>query len=298
MNLRWVDMLISVSLALVMWFVLSGTGKSVGTFDVRLEYRGLPQNMVITNQLVNSISVRVSGSAGLMRTFNNRNHVYPVDLSSITRGENRINISKDKLPFRGATDITVVDSAQILVVADSVENKVVPLILKLRGDAPMDYTVSADTTVSTVTVRGAASVIKSIKHIDLSVEIPEQLSIGSKQITKVLPFPDGITLKPSEINVTLYTDISRQKVKVTRNIVVDHTSGLKGTVSPQNVKIELEMPNSTAHNAADNDEIIAFVKVKSGSLTNGKVAVQVTLPKLAKLVHIEPDMVEFVPAEK
>ena len=298
MKLRWLDMLISVLLAFTLWFVLSGTGKSVSSFDVRLDYRGLPQDMVITSPLVNSISVRVSGSAGLMRTFNNRNHSYQVDLSNLKIGENIINISNDKLPFRGATDISVVEPAQIIIVTDSIESKSVPLILKLHGDLPTDYTISAETAVSEVVVRGASSLTKTIEDIELSVDIPENLTVGSKQLIKVLPFPEGISLKPSEVNITFYTDIKRQQVSIKRRVIIDHTTGLNGTVEPDEVTLHLDLPASLAQDAENNEEIIAYVKSKSTPNGNGKLQVQATLPKLGKVISIEPDRVTFVPAPR
>lgn len=288
MKRRWIDILISFFFAVTLWFTLSGTGKSVLPFEVRLEYRNLPQELVIKDGLVNTLSVRVSASAGLISSMSGRTYAYTVDLDSLVKGENVIQISKDRLPFPGAADILTIEPAQIRIIADTIETKTVPLVLMLQGALPTDYAVTGESQTTEVQIRGSSSQLKNIDYLPLNIELAPPFALGVDKVTRTLPVPDGISVTPPQVNIALHTDLKRKRVTVSRTVVVPAVDGVTSYARPATVRITTDIPESLAAKASANQEITAFVEIKDQSFGVEPLAVKTTLPDGAQLVKIEP----------
>ncbi len=288
MKRRWIDILISFFFAFTLWFTLSGTGKSVLPFEVRLEYRNLPQELVIKEGLVNTISVRVSASAGLISSMSGRTYAYTVDLGALVKGENVLQISKDRLPFPGAADILTVEPAQLRIIADTIETKTVPLVLMLQGALPTDYAVKGELQTTEVQIRGSSSLLKNIDHLPLNIELVPPFNLGTSKVTRTLPVPDGISVTPPQVNITLLTDLKRKRVSVTRSVVVPTMDGISSFTRPTKVQITAEIPESLAAKASASQEITAFIELKQRALGTESVPVKTTLPDGARLIKIEP----------
>ena len=63
MNIRWKDLGVAFVLAVILWYGVSGSEKLETQVDVRLEYKGAPQGLVIREGLINKVEVRVRASA-------------------------------------------------------------------------------------------------------------------------------------------------------------------------------------------------------------------------------------------
>ena len=79
---RWqtaFSVLLSLVIATGLWYLVVGRDHVETQVELRVEYRGLPSNLVIGDGMVNQLSVRLRGSAELLRNLHSRDLVYTVD---------------------------------------------------------------------------------------------------------------------------------------------------------------------------------------------------------------------------
>ncbi len=74
----------SVLIAVVLWFQVHGQGEGSLTMEVALQLQGLPQNMVVVNDLPDTVHVTVSGLQARLKTLSPQDIYVPFDASGLT----------------------------------------------------------------------------------------------------------------------------------------------------------------------------------------------------------------------
>src|SRR5512140_96396 len=93
---NWGIKLLSLAMALSLWFYVTSKGKTEITLTVPLELRNVPQNMAVVGDVTGSLEVRVQGQERLLRDVTVGKRVFGVaDLSVTTVGENLVRVSPD-----------------------------------------------------------------------------------------------------------------------------------------------------------------------------------------------------------
>ena len=90
--------LLSLVIATGLWYLVVGRDHVETQVELRVEYRGLPEGLIIREGMVNHISVRLRGSAELLRNLHSRDLVYTVDLSGVQRGATALPMAAPSLP--------------------------------------------------------------------------------------------------------------------------------------------------------------------------------------------------------
>jgi YbbR domain-containing protein len=95
--------LLAAGVALLLWGVSHGTKPIERGFDVPTALRGVPENLVVTDQSTDAGNIRVRGSQAALRSFSVADIEYVVDLSGAKPGvtEHEVDAESVKLP-RGA----------------------------------------------------------------------------------------------------------------------------------------------------------------------------------------------------
>jgi len=74
----------AVVIAVMLWFQVHGEGDGTLTMEVGLQLQGLPQNMVIVNDLPDTVHVTVSGLQARLKSVTPQDIYVPFDASGIT----------------------------------------------------------------------------------------------------------------------------------------------------------------------------------------------------------------------
>ncbi|MCC8193226.1 MAG: hypothetical protein LIP28_01075, partial [Deltaproteobacteria bacterium] len=98
-GIRWTSACIAFCLAVTLWYAVTVRDKVETWVDVNVQFKGAPENLVISEGLINKVAVRIRVARGLSRSLTGREASMVVDLSKITRGSNAIPITRDFLPF-------------------------------------------------------------------------------------------------------------------------------------------------------------------------------------------------------
>ncbi len=74
----------AILIAVVLWFQVHGQGAGSLTMEVGLQLQGLPQNMVVVNDLPDTVHVTVSGLQARLKAVNPQDIYVPFDASGLT----------------------------------------------------------------------------------------------------------------------------------------------------------------------------------------------------------------------
>ena len=95
---NWGIKLLSLALAVSLWFYVTSKGKTEMTLTVPLELRDIPQDMAVVGNVAGSLEVRVQGQERVLRDITIGKKVFGVlDLSLTRVGENVVPISPDDI---------------------------------------------------------------------------------------------------------------------------------------------------------------------------------------------------------
>lgn len=298
MKFRWRELLISFLLAVGVWYIVTGSEKVESQIEVRVDYRGLPNGLVVLNGTVNRVSVRIRASVGMLHSFSGRDFACFVDLSSLKRGENILPIDTRQILIPGGVEIIDVTPSRIYLDVDSVESKNVPLTAEITGDLPEDYTAEVRFSPNEVKISGASSHMDEIDKIVIPVTFDGPVVPGATENRRLIPLPEGVDSVPTETRVSLHISIKRKLVDVTRTVSVRGPDQFGLFVRPDKVKISLAAPVTFASKALSSEDIRAFVQVDRPELGTYSLPVRVALPDGVELVKVEPANVSVTVEQK
>ena len=293
-GIKWSHALIAFCLSVTLWYTVTVRDKVESWIDVQVVFKGAPENLVISDGLINKLSVRVRAARGLSRSLVGRETTVVVNLSSITRGSNAIAITRDMLPFNAAYEVIEISPSRIQIVADVMASREIELETGFNGRLGPDLFVkSIKITPPVVTVSGADSLVTGIAKLLLPVPLGGDVPKGHSTVTVAVPAPSSVTVSPPQVSVDLEVDVRTRQMRLTRSVTVNGASGENGPeISPARVTIVAEIPESIAKDQTRLAEITAQVSMPQHP-GPGKQTLPVTvkLPENATLVSVTPPQV-------
>ena len=298
MKLRWRELLIAFLLAVGIWYVVTGSEKVESQIEVRTDYRGLPQGLIIRSGTVSKVSVRVRASVGMLHSVSGRDFACFVDLSAVKKGDNILPISNNQIMLPGGMEVIDVTPSRIYLDVDTLESKTVPLLASIQGDPPGDYTLEARVEPAETRISGASSQVAGIGQLVIPVKVDEPLVPGTTESRRLIPLPDGVDAAPHEAKVTLHVGIRRKLVQVTRPVYVYVPEQFGAVVRPDKASLSLAVPESLAGKISANDGIKAYVQLERHEPGSYSLPVQVALPEGIELVKVQPANVAVTVEQK
>lgn len=161
--------IVSLFLACVVWFIVSGPRReklSVRNATASLSIVALPQNLVITTDIPNSVGVRVQGKNSALRALASQTLEAPADLSKAQAGDIIITIPPRSINVPEGIEIVSVSPNQIRFRIEEVRGREVPIRPLLAGDPPVGYIVGeATASPDRALVSGPASQIAKLSEV-------------------------------------------------------------------------------------------------------------------------------------
>jgi YbbR domain-containing protein len=119
----------AVLIAVVLWLQVHGQGEGTLSMDVALQLQGLPQEMVVVNDLPDSVHVTVSGPQARLKAVTPQDIHVPFDASGLTMPgvvERTVKISDIRLP--AGLDIEKIQPDRIELQIDRVVEKLIAVL--------------------------------------------------------------------------------------------------------------------------------------------------------------------------
>lgn len=298
MRANWQYMLIALGISLILWFMVSGQSQVETMLDVRVEFWGMPRDMVIRDGMVQRVSVRVSGTRGTLRTINPSDLVYPLDLSGMEAGSNIIPLSPGRVFGTRGAQVTEISPSRLTLTIDTLERTNLPLDARLEGTAPSWLTVdSVEFSPASIPVNGPASILETMQQVSMGVAIPQNLRPGENRLTVPLALPDEVSSTVAQIQAKLSVSARMREVTVQRDVHVrtaqDATVQTDSGQTSGHVSLRLNIP---AYRDSEQvreylQQVVAYVEVPTGASGPLPLAVQLELPEYCEFISAVPSTV-------
>jgi len=297
-NTRWQTVfsaLLSLVIATGLWYLVVGRDHVETQVELRVEYRGLPSGLVVGEGLANQLSVRLRGSAELLRNLHSRDLIYTVDLSEVQRGANAIPLHVGNLPDLKPFEIMEVIPSRLVLEADALTERVVPLAARtmpLPADSP--YTMShLILEPSFVTIKGPEMQVNALERLLVIYDPNKNASEGQHQANVAISTPPQIEVTPPVTTLRYTLDLKMKTVTLDRLVQVGGDTA-EYLIEPHNIEIELSVPE----NLVDDTDYLDAVRIvvrPPVELESGETTVLtplVMLPSGARLNRMEPSSVQ------
>lgn len=266
-RLHWPILLLSFCLALGMWYTVSVRDRLEAQMDIRLDYRGVPDNLIVTDGLVSKMTVRLRGPETLLRAINPQRLNQVLDLSTIKKGKNVIPLTPDAWsPSLRAFEVVEISPPRLIVQADTLSERslVVEPVLKSNLNKSAMSVANMHVFPASVVVRGPDSVVSGMKSVRLTIPLDPSAPPGPYSQTLGLDVPALVTATPTAVRVSYTVTSGRAIVQLERQVVIDVQNKRSYEVKPRTLTLRVEVPEAL---------------IKSGSYLE-KAQVSVTPPPL------------------
>ncbi|MDR1360599.1 MAG: hypothetical protein LBJ82_06440 [Deltaproteobacteria bacterium] len=294
-RVQWKELLLAFAMAATLWFGISGTENVESQVEVRLEYKGIPKNLLIRGPgLINRVSARVSGPSGQVRAMIGRDYVFTVDLSSLAPGENSLPLAIARTGLFGGLKVIEIIPPEISLLAEVALSKEIPLRPDIRGSLPKSLKAEALLIPETTVLRGPPQEVEKMREIVVPLALGRVTEPGTRDLRAPLPLPAGLEADPASVDAVVSVDWKRKEVALSRAVLAQPSVSSALSVRPARVRIRAALPEGLAEAAEDNTQIRAIVLLPKFVPGAYVLPVQVSLPTGALLLSVEPAEVSVV----
>uniref|UniRef100_UPI004057A2A9 CdaR family protein n=1 Tax=Candidatus Electronema sp. TaxID=2698783 RepID=UPI004057A2A9 len=130
---------VSLSLGIMIWFLIVGADQMDTTLTVPIEFLNLPKQLVIYNQYQKEVNVTLRGPRSIMQEMRSRNLSLPVDLSKAEPDTVVINTDSLPLPLPSGLAVLRMQPASITLSIDELVQKQIPVTAETEGKVALGY---------------------------------------------------------------------------------------------------------------------------------------------------------------
>lgn len=291
----WLFMLLAVMCATAMWYVVRVRDRIEAQIEINIDYIGIPPNLIVTNGLVNKITVRLRGPETLLRSIPRQRLTETIDLSSIKRGTTIVPLPNDQLtPALRAFEVVDIQPPRIVVTAETISERSVPI--KPIPDSPLggDALTVENLTVSpaTVILRGPESALADKSEIELTIPVDPKAAGTVVQQTFPLDTPSLVTATPSAVRVRYTITSGRTVVTHQCRIRIEEDSVHTYTLTPRDVIVTVELPEALAKSRTYLNSLVASITpppMEAGE--SRRVKIRFKMPEGMSMLRADTDEV-------
>jgi len=210
-NVRPGVLLLALAIALFLWGVAHGSSSIERTFDLPVALYGMPETLVVTDQSVDAINVRVMGSRAALNNLDTQGMSYTIDVSGAKTGVAVYDteLGRIELP-RGARFVSHSPS-RVQVRFEKRGRKAVGVRADLEGEpAPGYHVAGIFVQPSRVWLAGARSQVMRLTEV--VTEPIDITGLTASQVKEVRLFLGGGTVwmenkEPVKVEVRVEADV-------------------------------------------------------------------------------------------
>lgn len=292
-SINWKYLLISLGVALLLWYTVNAREQIERVVDVRLDYKGLPAGLVVTSGQVGKISVRLRGPMELLRSLSSRELFYTLDLSGLTKGNNIVPLTSDPVPELRAIHAVEVIPPRLTLTVDEIMERRVPVAPRLSDSlfGRAVRMVDAKAEPSHVLARGPSASVALLK--ELAVEVPVDGGSEDVAVSSALPVlaPPTVDVSPTSVTVWRRVVFSRKSVSLQRDVLASNTAS-EFDIRPPRVSVVVAVPETLVNDAGYLEQVQVYARAGEVTEEGDMLApVNVRLPQGARLIRVTPEVV-------
>ncbi len=251
-NINIPVLLLSFCMASVMWYVVVARDQVDVQIEVQVEYKNMPQDLVITEGLVNTINVRLRGPSALLNDIPASSRVHVVDLSSVRKGRNVIPFVYLRKNSIRALEVQDIEPSRIVLIADTVQERSVPIKANVLSSIHSAKLRIENLVVepSSVLIRGPSATISNISNIPLTVRIDPLAQAGPhSQIEAIDIFRANVTVFPGRVKISCTVLSERKSINIERDIQIQTPDPKHYKIEPSLIEMQVEVPEDLVDNS-------------------------------------------------
>ncbi len=281
----------SLLLAISLWFFVMGEREAEFSFsEVPLVLLNKSDDLIITTQTADSVSLRVRGSRGILATLSSSSIKAMINLEGVRAGTTTFRNLVDKVKLPNGVKVTAISPAELSVTVEPLVTKIVPVQLTTKGVLKEGYEISRiSVTPEFVEVRLAKSEADELeKVVTEPLDISGFASDINREVTLVLT---GVA-PPRTINLEKVSAFLIISEKVIETILSDIkvevcNSSYRADIVPSTVQLVVKGPYHLVKDVSGGKVkvLIDLAGVVPGSYSK---KAQITLPEQVTLVAATP----------
>ena len=258
--------LASLVLAIFVWAYVRSEAKPLQIFSVPLEIEGLPADVAVAGDVLDSVAVRVRAPDTTLRNLTPGRFRALVKLNNVRPGEVTIPLGNEIIRAPLGVEVVRVDPRLLTLSIESRVAREVPVVARITGEPAEGfeydgYTLSPDV----VTVEGPQSVVDQVTQAIADQVSIEGRSKGFEAVVRIVPDRSGARVSSNPIAV-LSVNIRPQRVTqvyagVKLEPVLPAGSRLGISYRPESVSVVLEGTRETL-NAITSGNIRALLDLE------------------------------------
>jgi YbbR domain-containing protein len=279
--------LLSVLLAIALWFAVSGEERTETTLNMTLEMINLHHTLMATSEVPPAIQVRVVGPRSIVNSLSQTRLTETLDLAGYKSGRHTFYLGPNSFSFPRGVQVIRIQPNPINLTLAATMTQTLPIKPVLDNNPPEGYeVVSVQTRPAQVTVKGP---YPELAELNFLPTLPIDLSHFKENavIATDLDFKNlHLALKEP---VTILADIRVSPKTLTRTLVGIPVvaDSQPGKLSPAQVTLTIKGPWPQVKNLTADD---LKVRVDTSNLAPGRhrLNVSVNLPDGVSLVRSRP----------
>jgi YbbR domain-containing protein len=287
--------IMSLALAFLLWFVISGEKSSERGVQAPLELQNFPRDLEVTNEPVDSVEVRVRATPGIIQRLAPGDVSAHVDVADAVEGERIVHLTESSLRLPFGVKVVQINPSNLTLNFERTLSKMVPVRARLLGrPQPASEIGEIKVEPAMVRVAGPRSRVQEVESAFTEpVSVDKAVAAVTQEVTVGLEDPLLRLVDEPRVRVTV--DIhERHDERRIESVRVQPRNGTAIPV-PETVTVVLGGPASVLA-TYDAAEAHAFVNATAGA---GAAPVSVEIgtghPGLV-VVRTEPAQVTLRPA--
>jgi len=294
----WVLRIISLGLAIVLWYFVGGEDIVNKNVMVPVEVINLPRDLVISNQFKKEIEVSITGPRSMVLDMGKGNVVRQVDLLEATPGTMVLVNSNDVIQVPRGVKVLRIQPESIILSLDKMIQKQLEVSPVTRGKPAPDYVLKEIRMApDSISITGPQTVLSQFDVLRTSVIDIDGLR-ESTEIQVPLELDPVIIDLIGETTITASLDIAVETVhKTISGLAVEvMKDGVLQRVTPATVVITVALPKTLIRDRVDLHSLFTVTAVdekKNGKMTVKAVPTR-TFTDPVQVLKIEPDTVTLI----
>jgi YbbR domain-containing protein len=152
--------IVSVLLAVMLWFFVTSRGQSEMSIDVPLEYKNIPAGLEIVNHSMKTVTLNIKGQERFMKNIKLSDIRVPLDLGKAKKGEGIYYIDRNDIRLPRSISIMNINPSSVRVTTEETLTKTVKVLPLLTGEPSKGfYMKSVEVSPQSVVIEGVRSEI-------------------------------------------------------------------------------------------------------------------------------------------
>ncbi len=244
---NWTYMLLAFVMSVALWYMVVGQERVEQPITLRIEYSGVPSDLVIKDGLVQTITIQLRGPRGLIRTASESRYTYTVDLSHIKKGMNIVPLTTKKLPFTRAFEVVDMKPSRLTLDVDALIERELGVDVHMREGLAKNIDIkNFRWKPESVLVRGPESIVSKILRLHAEVSPPSTANNRTVKVEAPIVVPALVDAIPVQVEVSYDAMVAMTECVLERTL--SHSVSLDYfEVIPPKVSIRVAVPAADVH---------------------------------------------------